>query len=238
MLSKSVARTQTIMLSKSVAALFLGLVGLSGVAAHATEIPDNFMVVVRESEGRNKTDSTLQATGPSTATMSDGKEVTFNMAWYEFLGDMHIRFVYDSEVTMQNLSFEEFSALNVTAEDAVAIAVKNIRRTYGKPRYEEWDEGIFIVKGESSDIDSSYFLDYSFWNDLSRKYPEGLIAAVPKRGGLIFSPMKDPKGVGALKMQVRGLYTSSGRQRVSSALYLFKDGAWSVFQAAPPEAGQ
>ena len=52
------------------------------------------------------------------------------------------------------------------------------------------------VKGSSPDLDSSYFLDKEFWNELLKQHPE-----------------------------------RSRRLRISSALYLYKDGKWSVFQA-------
>jgi len=219
--------------------LFIALVGILGFTSNvvnAKEASKNLMVVLRESEGLNKTDSTLSATGPFTL-VAEGKEVTLNMAWFEFIGDMHIRFVYDNPDSMENISYEEFSSLAMTPEATVQVAVQNIRATYGKPKYKPWKDGVMIVSGKSADVDSSYFLDTDFWNDVTKKYPEGVISAVPKRGGLLFAPVSDTKAVDGLKIGIRSLYLSSERMRVSSALYLFKDGKWSVFQSAPKQAG-
>ncbi len=87
------------------------------------------------------------------------------------------------------------------------------------------------VQGKSPDLDSSYFLDRPYWNDLLKKHPEGLVVSVPKRGGLLYAPVEDSKAIDSLKRGVAYLHASSQRLRVSSALFLFKDGRWSVFQA-------
>ena len=101
---------------------------------------------------------------------------------------------------------------------------------YGKPQAIPWND-VFEVQGKSPDLDSSYFLDKEFWNAQLQKYPDGVVALVAKRGGLLFAPRSDAKAVDGLRRSVAYLYSSSGPLRVSSALYLFKDGKWSVFQA-------
>jgi hypothetical protein len=88
------------------------------------------------------------------------------------------------------------------------------------------------VQGKSPDLDSSYFLDRTYWLALLKNSPEGIVVAVPKRGGLLYAPLNDVKAVDSLKRSVAYLHSSSQRQRVSSALFLFKDGKWSVFQPA------
>lgn len=94
------------------------------------------------------------------------------------------------------------------------------------------------ISSKGPDFNSSYFLDREFWEGLNRAHPEGLVAAPAKRGGLVFVPLAETKAVEALRKGVAYLYESSGRMRVSSALYLFKDGHWSVFQAPLPEPKQ
>ena len=91
------------------------------------------------------------------------------------------------------------------------------------------------VEGKSPDLNSSYFLDRDFWRDLLRQHPEGIVAAVPKRGGLLFVPLSDRRAVNELRKGIAYLYSSSERLRVSSALYLFKDDHWTVFQPAPAQ---
>ena len=60
----------------------------------------------------------------------------------------------------------------------------------------------------------------------------GVVVGVPQRGGLLYAPADDEEAVAALRFSATAIYASSSRSRVSSALYLFHEGHWSVFQ--PP----
>ena len=132
---------------------------------------------------------------------------------------------------MPNASPNDLTRLGLTPEEAVNLAVKNIRRVYGEPRSVPWND-VFEVKGKSPDLDSSYFLDREFWSNLLVEHPEGIVALVAKRGGLLYSPLSNTKAVDGMRKSVAYLHSSSERMRISSALYLFKNGTWTVFQ--PP----
>ena len=192
------------------------------------------MFVLRESPGLNKQDEALQPTGKLRATI-DGKQVEFEMASFEFLGDMHIRFVFDGPTSMLNAKPEDLVRLQLNPDQAVELALRNIKRVYGDPAARPWTRGLMQVEGKSQDLNSSYFLDRDFWRDLLRQHPEGIVAAVPKRGGLLFVPLSDRRAVNELRKGIAYLYSSSERLRVSSALYLFKDDHWTVFQPAPAQ---
>src|SRR5690242_13698979 len=55
----------------------------------------NLLVVLRESRGENKQDESLKPFGKMRVTLSDGHEVELETSWYQYLGDMHIRLVFD-----------------------------------------------------------------------------------------------------------------------------------------------
>jgi hypothetical protein len=135
---------------------------------------------------------------------------------------------------MPNAKPQDLARLNLSAEQALQLAVGNIKRVYGDPVAKPWTGGLMQVEGKSPDFDSSYFLDRAFWQGLLRQHPEGIVVAVAKRGGLLFTPITDSKAVDRLRGGVAYLYSGSGKMRVSSALYLFKGDRWTVFQ--PPHA--
>lgn len=190
------------------------------------------MVVVRESIGANRPDDSFTPTGKLKAKLPDGKEIEVEMASWEFIGDTHIRFVFDGPQTMINATPQDLERLDIKGvDDALLLALANIKRVYGEPAAKPWEGGIMQVQGKSPDLDSSYFLDRDFWIGLLRKHPEGFVVSVVKRGGLLYAPLSDTKSVDGLKRSVAHLHASSQRLRVSSALYMFKDGKWSVFQA-------
>lgn len=87
------------------------------------------------------------------------------------------------------------------------------------------------VQGRSPDFNSSYFLDREFWRGLLKQHPDGILVAVPKRGGLVFTPMNNREAANGLRKGIGYLYSSSGSMRV----YLFKDDRWTVFQPPQPQ---
>lgn len=208
-----------------------------GANAQSSAVPEktreNFMVVVRESIGGNRIEDALSPTGKAKVKLADGKEIEFEMASWEFIGDTHIRFVFDGPQSMVNATPSDLERLGVkSVDDALSLAMTNLKRVYGAPSASPWEGGIMSVEGKSPDLNSSYFLDRQYWQGLLKTHPEGLVVCVAKRGGLLYAPLSNAKAVDALKRGVAFLHSSSQRQRVSSALFLFKDGKWSVFQAA------
>lgn len=193
---------------------------------------ENFMVVVRESMGANRPDDRLSPTGKFKAKLPEGREIELEMASWDFIGDTHIRFVFDGPQSMINATPQDLERLGIrSVEEALELAIANIRKTYGAPTSKPFEGGVMQVQGKSPDLDSSYFLDRSYWLEVLKKHPEGLVVSVAKRGGLLYAPALDSKAVDGLQRGVAYLHSSSQRQRVSSALFLFKDGKWSVFQA-------
>lgn len=193
--------------------------------------PSVLMAVVRETEGANKRDEALKPTGKMRVIASDGTPIELELASFEYIGDMKIRFVFDDVNTMRVLSAEELVKLGLSPDKALELAVANIKRVYGEPKAVPMTGGISQVQGKSPDLDSSYFLDREFWRGLLTQYPDGLVVAVPARGGLLFAPVADDDAVAILRTSVGQWYSGSGWLRISSALYLFKDDRWSVYQA-------
>jgi hypothetical protein len=192
----------------------------------------NLMVVLRESRGENKPDEELRPYGRVTAQLPDGRRVELATSWYQYLGDMHIRLVFDGGQTLQSAAPNDLERLGLTPEDALALAVSNMRRVYGTPAAVPWSGGLMQVQGESPDLTSSYFLDRDFWVAMQRGHPQGLVAAVPERGGLVFAAADDDEALEVLRFSAAALYAGAGGARISSALYLFKDGRWSIYQPA------
>lgn len=195
----------------------------------------NLMVVLRESTGANKQDETLQPVGRLRARLSDGKEVELETAAFLLLGDMHIRFVFDGPSHMPNAKPQDLVRLEVSPEQALQLAVGNIKRMYGGPVVRPFTAVLMQVQGKSPHFDSSYFLDREFWRGLLKQHPEGIVVGVPKRGGLVFTPLSNGEAVNGLRKGIAYLYSSSGSMRVSSALYLFKNDRWTVFQSPQPQ---
>lgn len=224
------------MLMRSTWRLCLALACAALAPAHADNFDTsagNLIAVLRESPGINRQAEGLQPMGPIKAKLADGREVEIDASWFHFVGDMHVRLVFDGERSMQTAAPRDLQRLDLDPERALARAVDNLRERYGAPEVKPWSGGLMQVVGGSPDLASSYFLDRAFWNGLLQQHPEGLVVSVPQRGGLLFAPAADDAAVANLRFSAAALYAGNDRNRVSSALYLFKDGHWTVFQ--PPQ---
>ena len=211
---------------------------LLGGALHAAEEFDtsagNLLAVLRETPGANKQDEALRPIGPVRAKLPDGREVEIDASWFELLGDMHVRLVFDGDQRLQTASPGDLQRLQLSPEEAVAQAVENLRRRYGTPVAKPWSGGLMRVEGAAYSLNSSYFLDREFWQAQLREHPEGLVVSAPQRGGLVFAPASDGAALVSLQFSAAALYAQDDRTRLSAALYLFKDGRWSVYQPARP----
>jgi len=217
--------------------LFAAAAFACAAAAQAGDTIDvgagNLVAVLRESAGENKQDETLRPWGAIRARMPDGRDVLVEASWFHYLGDMHIRLVFDGGQTLQSASPNDLERLKLSPEDALDVAVRNLRRMYGEPAATPWSGGLMQVQGGAADLASSYFLDRDFWLGVLREHPEGVVAAVPQRGGLVYAPVSDEAALANLRFTAAALYAGGSGTRVSSALYLFKDSHWSIFQ--PPQ---
>ena len=193
----------------------------------------NLLVVLRESPGANKLDEGLSPFGRISAKAADGREFEFEASWFQYLGDMHLRLVFDGQRQVQSAVPDDLQRLRLSPEAALEQAVDNLRRRYGAPVAEPWTGGLMQVHGNAPELDSSYFLDREFWLEQLRDSPAGIVAAVPDRMGLVFARADDEQANATRRFSAAALYASSDNTRISSGLYLFKDGRWSVFQ--PPQ---
>jgi hypothetical protein len=197
------------------------------------ETTDQLMVVLRETEGVIRSDERLTPLGPGLASLPNGESFRAEIAAFNFLGDLHIRFVFDGKQAMRNLSPDEFERLKLTPEQALTLAVANIKRVYGPPATRPWAP-FTILESKEDDLSSSYMLDREYWRTLASTHPTGVVVSVPRREGLLYAPVSDAKAITALREAGPILYAEASNMRISSALYLFRDDRWSIFQPPKP----
>ncbi|TWO72794.1 hypothetical protein FN976_04480 [Caenimonas sedimenti] len=193
----------------------------------------NLLVVLRESPGANKQAEGLEPFGKIATRLPNGRDIEFEPSWYQYLGDLHLRIVFDGGRQVQSALPQDLERLSLAPEQALTRAIGNLRARYGPPVALPWSGGLMQVGGDAPDLNSSYLLDRDFWNTQLREHPAGVVVAVPRRGGLVFAPADNETAVISLRFAAAALYAAGDRNRLSSALYLFKDGRWSVFQ--PPQ---
>ena len=172
----------------------------------------NLLVVLRESPGSNKQDEALAPFGPISARLADGREVKFEASWYQYLGDMHLRLVFDGARSVQSALPGDLRQLHLTPDEALERAVENLRRRYGAPVAEPWSGGLMQVHGDAPELDSSYFLDRAFWLEQLRRERLGVL-------------LTEQNAVFALRHADRGYILEKGRCRAEGSRAELADGS-------------
>src|SRR4051812_420069 len=122
-------------------AFLLLAASLAGARAESPDASDeafdmtaaNLMVVLRESPGVNKQDEALEPFGKISAKLPDGRVIEFEASWFQYLGDMHLRLVFDGLKRVQSALPGDLLKLKLSPEEALARAVDNLRERYGPP---------------------------------------------------------------------------------------------------------
>lgn len=195
---------------------------------------ENLMVVLREAAGANKQSESLEPSDKIRAKLPNGRMVEFEMATYEYLGDLRIELVFAGGPVTRTAQPGDLTNLKLSPAEAINRAVQNIRQAYGAPTARRTSSGLMEVtsRTKATEYTSSYFLDRTYWRSLARRHAKGIVVGVPSRGRLIFAPARDRRKVSRLKNYVAETYRMSGAMRISQALFLFKNDRWTV--AAPP----
>ena len=197
--------------------------------------PDTVHFILRERPGANKTDDSLTQVEAIEVPLPGGAVATMAPAWFDLVGDLQLRLVRHTPDHVLALHAGELDEMALGVDEALALALANLHRLHGAPAARPWHE-LQRVGGRSEDADSAYFLDRAFWRARLAEHPGGLVVAVPRTDLLLFAPLADTAAVDSMRRGIPGLHAGGGDWRLSSALYLFEDDRWSVFQAAAPAA--
>ena len=192
---------------------------------------DTLLFVLRERPGASKPDESLALVEPFEVPLPGGAAATMAPAWFDLVGDLQLRLVRHTPDHVLALHASELDALELGVDDALAAALANLHRLHGAPGASDW-HNLRRVGGRDEDVASAYFMDRTFWRARLAEHPDGLVAAVPRTDLLLFAPLSDTAAVDSMRRGIPGLHADGGDYRLSSALFLFKDDRWRVFQPA------
>ena len=193
---------------------------------------DSLLFVLRERVGANKADESPALVEPFDVPIPGGV-ATMAPAWFDLVGDLQLRLVRHTADHVMALHASELDELQLDVDAALALALANLHRLHGAPEACAWHD-LQRVRGRDEDMDSAYFLDRAFWRQRLAQHPDGLVAAVPRTDLLLFAPLADAAAVDSMRRGIPGLHAGGGGYRLSSALFLFKEDRWRVFQPALP----
>ncbi|MCD6078493.1 MAG: hypothetical protein K0R89_2431 [Ramlibacter sp.] len=158
---------------------------------------------------------------------------------YGYLGDMQLRLVFDEPGVANAAAVrpDDLARLELTPQKAVAYAASNSKRAGGAPQITSLAGGIYTLRGQHPDYNATFFLDRTFWRQQLEKFPQGLLAALPRKGVLMFAPAGDAAVEAELKKQAGRMLAAAGPSAVSACVYRFDATGWQPIAELPqPQA--
>ena len=149
-----------------------------------------------------------------------------------FVGDLDIRYVFDSDSGYRYLTERDLKALKLTRDQLPALALVNQRRLYPKITVERPTPfvGMFANGG---DLEPGKMLDFDFWEKekSSRVYAGGeIVCAVPARDVCWFTGLKPADNVINLRANTERAHKEAGERAISKLMFLWRNKRWEVLE--------
>jgi hypothetical protein len=147
---------------------------------------------------------------------------------YGYLGDMQLRLVFDEPGLTRPVPVQpaDIARLGLTPQKAVAHAAANCKRVNGVPQIAPLDAGVYALRGPHAMYNAAFLLDRPFWKWQLEKFPQGLLAAVPREGAVVFAPAGSATVENELRRQAGQMYAAAGTARISACVYRFDAQGW------------
>ncbi|MEJ5989385.1 hypothetical protein WG902_05260 [Ramlibacter sp. PS3R-8] len=154
---------------------------------------------------------------------------------YGYLGDLQLRLVFDEPGVSRTSAVrpDDLARLELTPQKAVAYASSNSKRASGAPQVTPLDGGIHTLRGQHADYNATFMLDRTFWRQQLEKFPQGLLAAVPRKGVLMFAPAGDAAVEAQLQKIATRTLASAGAATLSACIYRFDATGWQPYADLP-----
>lgn len=158
-----------------------------------------------------------------------------NSLAFPYLGDMQLRFVFDQPGASAPAAArtEDFARLDLTPARAMALASANLRRALGAPQIASLGGGVYSLRSVQPEYSPLALLDRGFWRSQLDKFPQGLLAALPRKGVLLFVPAGDAAVERELVQQAARMVAAADGSATSVCVYRFDANGWSLHSELP-----
>jgi hypothetical protein len=152
---------------------------------------------------------------------------------YGYLGDLELRLLFRRPGLGAAVRREDLQQLELTPGKAVSLGAQNVLRGAGPAQIAPLQGGVYMLRGARPEDNALYLLDRNFWRGQLQKFPQGLVAALPRRGALLFAPGGSPEVEGELLRQAAAMAASAGAEALSGLYYRFDAEGWHPLGSLP-----
>lgn len=144
-----------------------------------------------------------------------------------FVGDLHLRYVFDDPQFMLALRVRDLKRLGVDRAELPELVVTNYRRLYPKLDVVRPDQWLGLVT-QGGELEPCVMLDGAFWQRQMKAFGGPLIAAVPSAHEVYFAPREPKQNVELLKHLAILHHEKAGKRAVSRTVFLWRNFRWQV----------
>jgi uncharacterized protein YtpQ (UPF0354 family) len=185
------------------------------------------VALVRSNPGVDPKSRSVQKIEPQ-IIKADAKSAPGNALVFDhFVGDLHLRYVFDDPQFMLALRARDLARLGVARDALPAIVVENYRRLYPKVKVFRPEPGLGVVTN-GGQLEPCTMLDGAFWEWQRREFGGELIATVPARDAVIFTRREPRQNIELLKHLAVQAYEKAGQAAVSRTVFAWVNYRWQV----------
>ena len=169
----------------------------------------------------------VQKIEPVIAKPDPGSAPDNALVFDHFVGDLHLRYVFDDPQFMLALRVRDLKRLAIDRAELPTLVVTNYRRLYPKltvVRPDQW-LGLGTQGGE---LEPCIMLDGAFWQRQMKAFGAELIAAVPSAQEVYFAPREPKQNLELLKHLAILHHEKAGKRAVSRTVFLWRNFRWQV----------
>lgn len=208
----------------------LAVLGSSASRTHAQELgPDarsKLIALVRAQPGIDPRKRPVQKIEPVVMEAEAGTSAENLPIFDHFVGDLHLRYVFDDPRFMQAVRGRHLKRLGLTRDELPELVVKNYRRLYPQVKVIKPEPSLAAITNGGG-LEPCILLDGSFWENARRRVGGDIIAAVPDRRTVVFT-RRNKESVELLKHMAVNAYDNAGQYALSRTVLAWRMWRWEV----------
>jgi hypothetical protein len=169
----------------------------------------------------------VQKIEPVVMTPEPGNSVDNLPIFDHFVGELHLRYVFDDERFVQAVRGRDMKRLKLDRKALPALVVENYRKLYPDLSVIQPEPGLAsVIRG--GQLEPTILLDAEFWEEQEKRIGGPLIAALPERDSVIFTRVEPKQNIELLKHRVVLAYEKAGERALSRTVLAWRQKRWEV----------
>lgn len=217
-------REALLTLASTGAAAVLGAAGEAQAQQHPRE---KLVALVRAWPNVDPKSRPVQKIEPVELKPEPGNTVDNLPIFDQFVGDLHLRYVFDDERFVQAVRGRDLKRLKLDRKALPDIVVENYRKLYPDLSVIQPYPGMgALIRG--GQLEPTILLDADFWEEQVSRIGGALIAAVPQRDTVVFTRIEPKQNIELLKHRVVLAYDKAGERALSRTVLAWREKRWEV----------